>query len=205
MKRIIILFLFVFAVACAQSPEKKADKLVKEAIKKTLFVPNSYEAVDTQIDSAFSPYQDPEFVDICLNSCELGKELDEYESDMRSAKSSMSIWQDSRHRSSFAQEQYNQAKSKYDKSKEKYDALYSRLQKMRDVLREKIAKGSDFIGYHVYHRYRANSNAGYSILSGAHFIISEDFSSILGMWDDEAISIYNEFLAQSASIAENQE
>ena len=71
------------AIACAPSPQEKAEALVKEAVQKSLYIPDSYEAVDTQLDSAFTPYHDPAFVATVLDMCKKGVEMDELEIDAK--------------------------------------------------------------------------------------------------------------------------
>ena len=51
----------VIVVACGQSQEQKAETLIKENLKKSLYKPESYKPVETKVDSAFAPYDDPAF------------------------------------------------------------------------------------------------------------------------------------------------
>jgi hypothetical protein len=44
----------VFA-SCNNSPESKANDLIKEEMKKSLYHVDSYDPVETIVDSAFSP------------------------------------------------------------------------------------------------------------------------------------------------------
>ena len=48
-------------VACSQSPEDKAKVLIKESMKKTLYHAETYDPVETVVDSAFTPFDDPAF------------------------------------------------------------------------------------------------------------------------------------------------
>ena len=62
MKKFIYLsFLTLVLVACSQSQEKKAEALIKESLKKSLYKPETYKPVETKVDSAFAPYDDPAF------------------------------------------------------------------------------------------------------------------------------------------------
>lgn len=58
-------FYFAFStlvlVACSQSQEQKAEVLIKESLKKSLYKPETYKPVETKVDSAFAPYDDPAF------------------------------------------------------------------------------------------------------------------------------------------------
>ena len=205
MKRIFALFFILsMAIACAPSPQKKAEALVKEAIQKTLYIPDSYEAVETQLDSAFAPYHDPAFVATVLDICKKGVELDELDSKMKSAKSSMSIWSGP-YMTSFGRNQYNEAKEEYETAKGKYDALTAKIQKMAEGLRAQIEKEPEFIGCRVHHTYRAQNNAGNVLMGGAYFLLDKDLTKIIAQWDEEEIEVYNAFLQQAAEATEDNQ
>jgi len=201
MKKLLIISLCVFAAACAKTPEQKAEAIIKEAIQNTLVLPDSYQAVETQLDSAFTPYNDPEFIAVVLDMCKKGIEINALDSQMRSAKSSMSVWSGP-YQTPFGREQYKQAKDEYDAAKADYDALVGRMQKMAEGLREKAEKEPEFIGYRVHHRFRAINNAGNLILSGRHFLFDKEITKIVAQWSEEEIDVYNEFLKRSAEAAE---
>ena len=62
MNKIFYLVLFAMVmVSCSKSKEQKAEALVKESVKKVLFKPETYKPVETKVDSAFAPYDDPGF------------------------------------------------------------------------------------------------------------------------------------------------
>ena len=200
-KRFLLVSFCVLAAACAKTPEQKAEALIKDAIQKNLVLPESYQAVEIQLDSAFTPYHDPEFVAVVLDICKKGVEIDELDRKMKSSKSSMSIWSGP-YMSSFSKEQYKQAKEEYEAAKSKYDALVDRVQKMAEGLREKIEKEPEFIGYRAHHRYRANNNAGNTLLSGEYFLFDKEITQVIAQWDEDEIEIYNEVLKQASEAAE---
>ena len=60
MKKVLYLILVLIVLAaCSQSPEQKAEVLIKDSLKKSLYKPDTYKPVDTKVDSAFTPYDDP--------------------------------------------------------------------------------------------------------------------------------------------------
>ena len=62
MKKLLLLTLTVFSIiSCSQSPENKANALIQKDVKNTLSHPESYEALETVVDSAFAPFDDPAF------------------------------------------------------------------------------------------------------------------------------------------------
>lgn len=52
----------IVVVACGQSQEQKAESLIKEELKKSLYKPETYKPIETKVDSAFAPYDDPAFL-----------------------------------------------------------------------------------------------------------------------------------------------
>lgn len=201
MKRVILLSLCVLAVACTYSPQKKAEALIKESILKNLVLPDTYEPVETTLDSAFAPYHDPTFVNKALGLVSENADFEQLQEELNQAKSSMAIWSGP-YMTAFGKEQYRQAKEKYDAIQAKLDALTNRLQRIGAELSEDIQKESVFIGYRAYHRYRANNNAGNSLLGGKYFLIDKDITTVISQWDEGEINIYNEFLKQLSELAE---
>ena len=204
MKKLAIIVLCALAVSCGKTPQQKAEVLIKEAMQKTLVLPDSYQAVETKLDSAFTPYHDPAFVTAVLDICKNGVEIDKLDAKMNHAKSSMSIWSGP-YISSFGKEQYRQAKEEYENAKNRYDALVAKVQSTAEGLRKQIEKEPEFIGYRVHHRYRANNNAGNTLLGGKYFLINPDFTAIIAQWNEEEIEAYNTFLQQAAEAAELQQ
>lgn len=92
MRRILLGALLVTLFAsCSKSLEDKANTLIEEDIKKTLYHPETYDPAETQVDSAFTPFDDPVFYEKTIQLCKIGMSIDEYDRKMKSAKSSMSI------------------------------------------------------------------------------------------------------------------
>lgn len=62
------IFVFVFCIcalflSCAKSPKDAVNVLVEDQVKKDCYHPETYEPVMTRVDSAFTPFDDPEFYD----------------------------------------------------------------------------------------------------------------------------------------------
>ena len=72
MKKVIgfILCLMVLG-ACSRTQEEKANLLIKEDIQKVLVKPDTYEPIETKLDSAFAPYETPEFMENTLKCVQL--------------------------------------------------------------------------------------------------------------------------------------
>ena len=91
MRKIFYLALIaVIMVACSQSQEQKAEALIKESLKKSLYKPETYKPVETKVDSAFAPYDDPAFFEELAELGKMNNEYAELEEKAKHAKSSMS-------------------------------------------------------------------------------------------------------------------
>ena len=93
MKKLICLSIItVLLVACNQSQEQKAEVLIKESLKTTLYKPETYKPIETKVDSAFAPYDDPAFYEELSELVKMGEELEKLDKKAKQAKKSMSIW-----------------------------------------------------------------------------------------------------------------
>ena len=179
MKKLLFALLCIFAVACTQSPEKKAEELIKEEVLKSLYFPKTYEPIETKVDSAYSPFLDPEFMDLALELYKKGSELQSMEPDLRLAKSQMHIY-DGPYRRVLGSAQYNDAKEKYDKLMAQYDAKQSQVVDLRDQTIKRMSEPPQFIGFLTQHSYRAQNNAGNTLIGNAVFLLNkEDRKSVV--------------------------
>ena len=202
MKKFLLLSLsLVLVLACGQSPQKKADALIKESLLKTLIFPDSYEAVETVLDSAFTPYQDPSFISTVLEICNKGPEVADLEDKMKRAKSSLAIWNNP-YMGAYGRKAYSEAKNEYEKAKASYDAIVSRVQKMSEGLRVQIEKEPEFIGFQARHRYRAKNNAGNTLIDDSFFLLDKDLSKVVAQWNEDEMGMYKEFLRQVSEAAQ---
>lgn len=189
MKRLIILlFIVVVAISCIKTPEQKVDNLIGDYMKRFLFHPDTYNPSYTVMDSAFAPYDSPDFFDCMDEIMELSDRYEQVSSKMKLAKSDMSIWQDCY--SAFSCNKYQEAKEEYEKYSDELEKLEkektSIIAKGKQII-EKANKLKDkFIGFKVTHCYRADNNAGQTIGEIAIFIIDKNISKILyAVKDDE--------------------
>ncbi len=202
MRKIFYLSLCVMlAIACTQSPQKKAEALVKESVQKLLFFPDSYEAIETQLDSAFSPHHDPASVTAVLDFYKKGYELEELDSEIKSAKSSMSLWSGP-YMTSLGKNEYNEAKEKYEKAQKQYESLLEKTKKQAEAFWKKMEEPKEFIGYKARHRYRAKNNAGNVMIGEMVFLFDKELTTVVAEWDKEEIELYNSFLEEAAEAAE---
>lgn len=170
-------FIVMVMVACGQSQEQKAETLIKESLKKSLYKPETYKPVETKVDSAFAPYDDPAFFD---ELAELGKMNSEYadlEEKAKGAKSSMSIWSGS-YMTAYGRNEYQEAKDDYDEANAKMEKLKTKGRKQYEKVAEMLQGERRFIGYKAMHNYRADNNAGNTLIGNTIFFIDENFTEV---------------------------
>lgn len=184
MKKNVFLGLAALAfVACSVSPEKKAASIVEKAVKASLYHPNSYDPIETVVDSAFAPMDDPDFFEKTLKLYEIGIEMEDCDSEMKHAKSSMAIW--SNPYDAFSRNEYNEAKEEYENYVAKMETLQKKGEKLGEELKGIAEQGRSFIGWKVTHSYRAQNNAGQTLIGETVFILDPDMTQILAGYDTD--------------------
>ena len=120
MRKILFLMIFALIMAGCKSREEKVAEVIKQEMFKTLYDFESYEPIETKIDSAFtSIYTDTLALLYANEVSEMFNELDDAKMEYESAKSTMEIWSDSY--SSLGVYKFNEAKKKVNDYIEKID------------------------------------------------------------------------------------
>ena len=178
MKKIFYLALVaVIMVACGQSQEQKAEVLIKESLKKTLYKPETYKPVETKVDSAFAPYDDPAFFEELAELGKMNNEYAELEEKAKHAKSSMSIWSGP-YQSAFGRNEYQEAKEEYEEANAKIEKLKTKGRKQYEKVATMLQGERKFIGYKAVHNYRADNNAGNTLIGNSVFFIDENYTEV---------------------------
>ena len=178
MKKIFYLALVaIVMVACGQSQEQKAESLIKENLKKSLFKPETYKSIETKVDSAFAPYDDPAFFEELAELGKMNSEYEELESKAKRAKSSMAIWSGP-YMSAYGRNEYQEAKSEYEEANAKLEKLKTKGRKQFEKIANMLQESNKFIGYKAVHNYRADNNAGNTLIGNTIFFIDKNFEEI---------------------------
>lgn len=176
------LFYFMIAVAvfasCNNSPEDKAEVLIKKELMKSLYKPDTYNPIETSVDSAFSPKDDPALFDKLQEVMSCVKKINRTNIKMKQAKSSMSLWSDA-YQTSYSRNRYSEAKEDYDKAMNtivnEAESVGKLYQEMDSMLNQKDV----FIGWKATHNYRADNNAGNTLIGNSVYIIDKNFEKVL--------------------------
>lgn len=196
-------------VSCSKSPEEKANAMIVDDIKKVLYHPETYDPAETQVDSAFTPFDDPAFYEKTVQLCKLGMSIDECDRNMKLAKSSMSIWSGP-YQSAFERNEYQEAKDKYDENAQNKKSAEIKAKKLANELKAMLDKERQFIGFKARHRYRANNNAGQTVFGEMKYLFDKDINKIVASYDMDgeeykAVQIvYKQLLGEDVQI-ENED
>lgn len=183
MRKILLGALLVTLFAsCSKSLEDKANTLIEEDIKKTLYHPETYDPTETRIDSAFTPFDDPAFYEKTIQLCKLGMSIDEYDRKMKSAKSSMSIWS-GLYQSAYGRNEYQEAKDKYDENVQNKKNAEKKAKELAYELKTILDKKQLFIGFKARHRFRAKNNAGQIVFGEMKYLFDKDMNKIIASYD----------------------
>lgn len=183
MERILLgALLITLYVSCGKSPEEKANALIEDDIKKVLYHPETYDPAETQVDSAFTPFDDPVFYEKTVQLCKLGMSIDECDRKMKNAKSSMSIWSGP-YQSAFGRNEYQEAKNEYEENERNKKSIEAKVKKLATELKTMLEKEQQFIGFKARHRYRANNNAGQTIFGEMKYLFDKSLSKIVASYD----------------------
>ncbi len=176
-KCIYLAFLTLVLVACSQSQEQKAEVLIKESLKKSLYKPETYKPVETKVDSAFAPYDDPAFFEELAELGKMNSEYEELEEKAKRAKSSMAIWSGP-YQTAYGRNEYQEAKEEYDEANAKIDKLKTKGKKQYEKVISMLQGERKFIGFKALHNYRADNNAGNTLIGNTIFFIDENFTEV---------------------------
>lgn len=186
MKRLIsycFIAITAYSISGCQSREEKALATIRESMNKTLDDFNSYEPVETKIDSLkYDRYGDTLLVNVILRMKLTEDIIVSFEKDYKKAKKLFDIWDDPR--------MYNYSNFAYNKRKKAYDdmqiaaiglgALEKAQQEYLDTLLilDKKYTG-ELYGWRISHKYRYKTKDGTPSLSHLIYYMDKKCEKIL--------------------------
>lgn len=123
--------------ACSQTSKSRAEEMLEEAVKPTLYDPESYESRGTHLDSAFAPLDSPELMD----------KVEKIQSD-KNEMAALHAQLDSLLRTKVS-------KKEITKMTDKMESLSATIQKESVELIQFLQAPRKFIGFRAFHTYRA--------------------------------------------------
>lgn len=168
-----------------KSKEDKANELIKDYMFKNLYDFDSYQPIETKIDSAFHTiYNDSSAIHYAFAILISEEKHAELKSDYEMLQSSIDIWCDGSYYSSYSS---NKCQECLDKAKHNLTEQFfwlSRMDNYRDslfVLSENLNK--EFVGWQVTHDFRCKTKGGNPDIGHYIFTMDKDLKTILSMQD----------------------
>lgn len=179
MRTILFILLSVVLFSGCKSREEKVAELIKQDMFKTLYDFESYEPIETKIDSAFtSIYTDSTIIAYAYIARHF---LDDVQDDLEKVKEAQrtaKIWSDSY--SSYGRSEYEKA---YNESKEYLEKVNSNMSIVNNYVDSIKAASSNFVnefcGWKATHRFRCKTKGGNFDLGDYIYIFDKDLKRII--------------------------
>lgn len=192
MKRLVLILIVVPLLVACGGREKRAEKIAEETVVKTLYYPDTYEPVETVVDSAFvSIYTNQEALAAAYEIIDLKQEREHLQMDYSSALSSVSLWKDSW--GSYSREQYRQAKEELADAERKLKDCEADLKKQKTIIRtcyEAINEG-EFFGWGIAHRFRAENGNGNKLIGDVLILTDKDMENVVNVFTSDEFDDHN--------------
>lgn len=178
MKKCLYLALLALVlVACVQSQQQKAEALIKDYLKTSLYNPETYKPVETKVDSAFAPYDDPVFFEELAELGRLSAEHEKLEETVKEANETMAQWSGSY--KAVGKKNYQEAEEAFIEANERMELLRKKGREQYEKVTKMALKEPKFIGYKAAHNYHADNNSGETLTGDMIFFIDEEFTKII--------------------------
>lgn len=133
-KCIVFLFAVLTLCSCGQSKEERAQQMIAEYLKGELYNFDSYEPIQTKVDSAFvTLVNDKEMNDLTMEMIKMIGAATEYSDKIERAERSMNIWAPYGSPSKYM-------RGEYDRAKQERDLNQKRLEKARELVIDQFDK-----------------------------------------------------------------
>lgn len=174
-----------FSIGACKSKEDKALALIDKQMFSSLYDYESYQPVETQLDSAFNVAEyNEEILALGLLVSDDMDEVNDEIKEMKSAQRSMNIWSDSY--SSYGRSEYYEARDEMKEHWEKAKTYGQKVALEMGMIREKAKEfDGSFCGWKVTHKFRCKTKGGNSTLGTYVYIFDRDVKEILYYEDTE--------------------
>lgn len=179
----ILLVLAIVSFSACKSNEQKAAALIKYYMFKNLFDYESYEPIETSIDSAYNqPMMNSQILALAFDSVEKEKEAEEHHEEYEDASRTMDIW--SGGWSSYSTREYNKARKKaIEELIASIEGTRASVRNLKQIKSMADTLSSGFIGWAAIHSFRCNTRGGSKTIGNYLFIFDKNFKTILNVFD----------------------
>ncbi|MDE7473572.1 MAG: hypothetical protein K2M68_08320 [Muribaculaceae bacterium] len=168
--------------ACGPTKEEKAEEMASNYLKGVLFHFDSYEPLQTKVDSSFvSLASDKEAIDLALDMLKLFQSAQEYANKIKRAERTMDICYPNSYSTEYSKGEYRRAKEErdnyqqlLDKTRERILNQFSKIKSRQSYLEtEANLKMGNFDGWEVYHKFKSLNGAETVDLMGEYIFICD--------------------------------
>lgn len=178
----ILLVLAIVSFSACKSNEQKAAALIKDYMFKNLFDYESYEPIETSIDSAYNqPMMNSQILALAFDSVEKEKEAEEHHEEYEDASRTMDIW--SGGWSSSSTREYNKARKKaIEELIASVECTRASVRNLKQIKSMADTLSTGFIGWSAIHSFRCNTRGGSKTIGNYLFIFDKSFKTILNVF-----------------------
>ena len=163
-------------MSCSQpSAENKVGTFIQESIIKSLTHPESYLAIETVVDSAFAPFDDPVFYEKTLEISKMTLESLDY---VRKAQEAS---RDSKTKGNV--HLFDSAEAVSNLYNRKVDSLSAKIQEKGRKLMDMMGTEYRFIGFKVTHVYSVEDDGENATIRKRIFIMDDKLTKSLAEYD----------------------
>ncbi len=177
---IFILLLVALCSSCSPSLEEKAQAYVENDMNTILNYPETYESVQTRVDSAFaSIYFDYEAYMSALEIVELQEVHESLERQHDMQKSLLTLH--SNMYSEYDREAYRQTTNEINKLDTELKRNDNEIKKCKDLIKShhKEIDPTTFVGWGITHRFRCTNATGHKSIHDVLVIVDETFENTI--------------------------
>ena len=187
MKNILFFCIFVSVfLCCGCSKMSKAEALAKQEVLKYLYVPESYDPVETKLDSVFSPGESVETLSLVDQLLKLENEINRLDSQIREVKDRLSFFPDSH--DSFWEKQIDNLNLELSEKMDEYNALITDYDNLYNKINNLLNAEQIFCGYKIYQRFRCKNNNGEITFSDVVIYTDEDIQEVKAVSDCDKLN-----------------
>lgn len=168
-------------LSCQKTNEEKADALIDGYIRNSISKSETYEPIETEIDSAFSPFDSPEFYDKTCQIIRLGEDVENLLNRIEKARMTMALGVLSFSASGI--EKCLEAKKEMTSIIEEYNRDSVRFESMLSDLQEELSKEPEFIGFKARHKYKVKDENNRRVFGEYKFVFDPQIKSITDVYD----------------------
>lgn len=175
MRKLFLFFsLILLFVSCSKSNQEKAEDLIKKELNKVIVNFDSYEPIETKVDSAFAPIHTVETCKYLEGVYDKMTLLLELAKEVEVAKDMM----DSYAGSFYSSKYYNKYKKEYESKNLLLDSLTSKFEEEVNKISNNQSEGPVFNGYMATHQYRYTTKDGKKTIGRGFFLFNKEIDKV---------------------------